>query len=68
MKTLEQTLEELQHLEQLFSNKSEFSEEQLLKIAEQLESAFNLAQGELSKMEAENLIILEQQNEDQDEQ
>ena len=68
MKTLEQTLEELQHLEQLFNNKSKFSEEQLLKIAEQLESAFNLAQGELSKMEAENLIILEQQNEDQNEE
>jgi hypothetical protein len=68
MKTLEQTLEELQHLEQLFNNKSKFSEEQLLSISEQLESAFKLAQGELSKMEAENLIILEQQNEDQNEE
>jgi hypothetical protein len=68
MKTLEQTLEELQHLEQSFNDKTKFSEEQLLLIAEQLESAFNLAQGELSKMEAENLIILEQQNEDQNEE
>jgi hypothetical protein len=68
MKTLEQTLEELQQLEQSFNNKTKFSEEQLLLIAEQLESAFNLAQGELSKMEAENLIILEQQNEDQNEE
>jgi hypothetical protein len=67
MKTLEQTLEELQHLEQLFNDKSEFSKEQVLIIAEQLESAFNLAQGELNKIEAENLIILEQQNEDQNE-
>ena len=60
MKTLEQTLEELKQLEQLInSSNGKFSEDQLENIVEQLSTAFESTQNELSKIENESKIQLE---------
>ena len=60
MKTLEQTLEELKQLEQLINtSQGTLSDDQLEVIADQLSSAFEIAQGELNKIEAESKIKLD---------
>ena len=60
MKTLEQILEELKQLEQLInSSNGKFSEDQLENIVEQLSTAFESTQNELSKIENESKIQLE---------
>jgi ElaB/YqjD/DUF883 family membrane-anchored ribosome-binding protein len=60
MKTLEQTLKELKQLEQLIdSSNGKFSEDQLENIVEQLSTAFESTQNELSKIENESKIQLE---------
>ena len=60
MKTLEEILEELKQLEQTVNlSNGNFSEQQLEEIANKLENSFNLAQGELNKIEAESKIELD---------
>jgi hypothetical protein len=67
MKTLEQTLEELKQLEQLINtSQGTLSDNQLEIIAEQLSSAFELAQGELNKVEAESKIKLDKIQNDEE--
>ena len=67
MKTLEQTLEELQQLEQLINTRQgTLSDDQLEVIADQLSSAFELAQGELNKIEAESKIKLDKIQNDEE--
>ena len=67
MKTLEQTLEELQQLEQLINTRQgTLSDDQLEVIADQLSSAFELVQGELNKIEAESKIKLDKIQNDEE--
>ena len=63
MKTLEQTLEELKQLEQLVSSGKELSEDQIKEIVGKLESSYDLAYGELEKMEEESLKTIQQDEE-----
>jgi hypothetical protein len=63
MKTLEQTLEELKQLEQLVSSGKELSEDQIKEIVGKLESSYDLAYGELEKMEEESLKTMQQDEE-----
>jgi hypothetical protein len=67
MKTLEQTLEELKQLEQLINTRQgTLSDDQLEVIADQLSNAFELAQGELNKIEAESKIKLDKIQNDEE--
>jgi hypothetical protein len=63
MKTLEQTLEELQQLEQLLSSGKELTEDEVKEIVSKLESSYDLAYGELEKMEEESLKTIQQDEE-----
>ena len=63
MKTLEQTLEELRQIEKLVNSGEELNEEQVKEIVSKLESSYDLAYGELEKMEAESLKIIQQDEE-----
>jgi hypothetical protein len=68
MKTLEQTLEELKQLETTInSGLDKLTEDQLSKIADQLESAYNMAYSELENVK-EEAIKLSTENENNDEQ
>jgi hypothetical protein len=62
---LEQTIKDLEQLEQsLKGNVGDITEEQLEKLTSHLQEVFNLAQGEIDKMENESKIQLEKiQNE-----
>ena len=67
MKTLEEILEELKQLEQTVNlSNGNFSEQQLEEIANKLENSFNLAQGELNKIEAESKIKLDKIQNDEE--
>ena len=60
MKTLDQTLEELKQLEaSLKDNIEKLTETQLEQIVNQLNVSFDLAQGELDKLEVESKIQFE---------
>jgi hypothetical protein len=60
MKTLDQTLEELKQLEaSLKDNTEKLTEAQLEQIINQLNVSFDLAQGELDKLEVESKIQFE---------
>jgi polyhydroxyalkanoate synthesis regulator phasin len=63
MKTLEQTLEELKQLEQLVSSGKELTEDEVKEIVSKLESSYDLAYGELEKMEEESLKTIQQDEE-----
>ena len=63
MKTLEQTLEELQQLEKLVSSGKELTEDEIKEIVGKLEASYDLAYGELEKMEEESLKIIQQDEE-----
>jgi hypothetical protein len=63
MKTLEQTLEELQQLEKLVSSGKELTEDEVKEIVSKLESSYDLAYGELEKMEEESLKTIQQDEE-----
>jgi hypothetical protein len=63
MKTLEQTLEELQQLEKLISSGKELTEDEVKEIVGKLESSYDLAYGELEKMEEESLKTIQQDEE-----
>jgi len=63
MKTLEQTLEELRQIEKLVSSGNELNDDQVKEIINQLESSYDLAYGELEKMEEESLKIMQQDEE-----
>ena len=63
MKTLEQTLEELQQLEKLVSSGKELTEDEVKEIVSKLESSYDLAYGELEKMEEESLKTMQQDEE-----
>jgi hypothetical protein len=63
MKTLEQTLEELQQLEKLVSSGKELTEDEVKEIVGKLESSYDLAYGELEKMEEESLKTIQQDEE-----
>jgi hypothetical protein len=63
MKTLEQTLEELQQLEKLVSSGKELTEDEIKEIVSKLESSYDLAYGELEKMEEESLKTIQQDEE-----
>ena len=63
MKTLEQTLEELQQIEKLVSSGKELTDDEVKEIVSKLESSYDLAYGELEKMEEESLKIIQQDEE-----
>jgi len=63
MKTLEQTLEELQQIEKLVSSGKELTEDEVKEIVSKLESSYDLAYGELEKMEEESLKTIQQDEE-----
>jgi hypothetical protein len=63
MKTLEQTLEELQQIEKLISSGKELTEDEVKEIVGKLESSYDLAYGELEKMEEESLKTIQQDEE-----
>jgi hypothetical protein len=63
MKTLEQTLEELQQLEKLVSSGKELTDDEVKEIVSKLESSYDLAYGELEKMEEESLKTIQQDEE-----
>jgi hypothetical protein len=63
MKTLEQTLEELQQLEKLVSSGKELTDDEIKEIVSKLESSYDLAYGELEKMEEESLKTIQQDEE-----
>ena len=63
MKTLEQTLEELRQIEKLVNSGEELNEEQVKEIVSKLESSYDLAYGELEKMEENSLKIIQQNEE-----
>jgi hypothetical protein len=63
MKTLEQTLEELQQLEKLVSSGKELTDDEVKEIVGKLESSYDLAYGELEKMEEESLKTIQQDEE-----
>ncbi len=63
MKTLEQTLEELKQLEQLVSSGKELTDDEVKEIVSKLESSYDLAYGELEKMEEESLKTIQQDEE-----
>ena len=63
MKTLEQTLEELQQLEKLVNSGKELTEDEIKEIVGKLEASYDLAYGELEKMEEESLKTIQQDEE-----
>ena len=63
MKTLKQTLEELQQLEKLVNSGKELTEDEVKEIVGKLEASYDLAYGELEKMEEESLKIIQQDEE-----
>jgi hypothetical protein len=63
MKTLEQTLEELQQLEKLVSSGKELTDDEVKEIVGKLEASYDLAYGELEKMEEESLKTMQQDEE-----
>jgi L-arabinose isomerase len=63
MKTLEQTLEELQQIEKLVSSGKELTDDEVKEIVSKLESSYDLAYGELEKMEEESLKTIQQDEE-----
>ena len=63
MKTLEQTLEELQQIEKLVSSGKELTEDEVKEIVSKLELSYDLAYGELEKMEEESLKTIQQDEE-----
>ena len=63
MKTLEQTLEELKQIEKLVSSGKELTEDEVKEIVNKLESSYDLAYGELEKMEEESLKTIQQDEE-----
>jgi len=63
MKTLEQTLEELQQLEKLVNSGKELTEDEIKEIVSKLEASYDLAYGELEKMEEESLKTIQQDEE-----
>jgi L-arabinose isomerase len=63
MKTLEQTLEELKQIEKLVSSGKELTEDEVKEIVSKLESSYDLAYGELEKMEEESLKTIQQDEE-----
>ena len=63
MKTLEQTLEELQQLEKLVNSGKELTEDEVKEIVGKLEASYDLAYGELEKMEEESLKTMQQDEE-----
>jgi hypothetical protein len=67
MKTLEQTLEELQQLEKLVSSGKELTEDEVKEIVGKLESSYDLAYGELENVK-EEAIKLSTENENNDEE
>jgi hypothetical protein len=66
MKTLEQTLKELEQLEQLLSSDTPIPEEEMQSIVDKLSSAFDLANDELSRVEQEAKILSTQINQDEE--
>ena len=66
MKTLEQTLEELQQLEQLLSSDTAIPEEEMQNIVNKLTSAFDSANDELARVEQEVQILATQTNQDEE--
>jgi ABC-type transporter Mla subunit MlaD len=64
--SLEQTIKDLEQLEEALKSSTEkITEEQLEKITSQLQGAFDFAQDELNKLEEESKITLENlQNEE----
>ncbi len=67
MKTLEQTLEELQQLEKLVSSGKELTEDEVKEIVGKLESSYDLVYGELENVK-EEAIKLSTENENNDEE
>lgn len=63
MKTLEQTLEELKQIEKLVSSGKELTDDEVKEIVSKLESSYDLAYGELEKMEEESLKTIQQDEE-----
>jgi L-arabinose isomerase len=63
MKTLEQTLKELQQIEKLVSSGKELTDDEVKEIVSKLESSYDLAYGELEKMEEESLKTIQQDEE-----
>ena len=66
MKTLEQTLEELKQLEQLLSSDTAIPEEEMQNVVNKLSSAFDLANGELARVEQEVQILSTQIQQDEE--
>jgi hypothetical protein len=66
MKTLEQTLKELEQLEQLLSSNTPIPEEEMQSIVNKLSSAFDLANDELARVEQEAQILSTQINQDEE--
>jgi len=57
------TLEELQQLEKLVSSGKELTDDEIKEIVSKLESSYDLAYGELEKMEEESLKTIQQDEE-----
>jgi hypothetical protein len=66
MKTLEQTLKELEQLEQLLSSDTPIPEEEMQSIVNKLSSAFDLANDELARVEQEAKILSTQIQQDEE--
>jgi ElaB/YqjD/DUF883 family membrane-anchored ribosome-binding protein len=66
MKTLEQTLKELEQLEQLLSSDTPIPEEEMQNIVNKLSSAFDLANDELARVEQEAQILSTQIQQDEE--
>jgi len=66
MKTLEQTLKELQQLEQLLSSDSPIPDDEMQNVVNKLSSAFDLANDELARVEQEVQILSTQIQNDEE--